>query len=140
MGRKGGLVLAMATLVLGHGASAAQAVVTKCNEAITMSDGVVLRANVVLPDAGARRPVIVTATGYNKDATNPTGTQCGSGGVLASVDPDLLKAGYAIMLVDDRGTGASQGQWDSGASAPRRTTARCSTGSRPSRGRTARSA
>ncbi len=112
MGRKSGLVLAAAALVLVYGASPAQAVVTKCNEAITTSDGIVLRANVVLPDGAEKRPVILTATGYNKDATNPTGTQCGSGGALASVDQDLLDAGYAIMLLDDRGTGASQGQWD----------------------------
>jgi putative CocE/NonD family hydrolase len=112
MGRRGVLVLGVAAVVFAHGAATAQAVVTKCNEAITMSDGLVMRANVVLPDAQTKRPVILTATGYNKDATNPTGTQCGSGGILASVDQDLLKAGYAVMLLDDRGTGASQGQWD----------------------------
>ncbi len=106
------LVLAAAVVVLAQSATTAQAVVTRCNEPITTSDGLVLRANVVLPEAGKRVPVILTATGYNKDVTNPTGTQCGSGGGLASVDQSLLDAGYGVMLVDDRGTGASQGQWD----------------------------
>lgn len=95
------------------GAGAAHAVVAKCNEPITMSDGTVLRANVLLPEGEGRRPVILTATGYNKDVTNPTGTQCAGGGLLVTPDPDLLAAGYAVMLLDDRGTGASQGQWDS---------------------------
>lgn len=95
-------------------AAPAAAQVAKCNEALTMSDGTVLRANVILPgDGQGKFPLALTATGYNKDATNPTGTQCAEGGALAAPDPALLAAGYAVMLLDDRGTGASQGQWDS---------------------------
>ena len=46
-----------------------------CNVPITMSDGIVLRANVWLPSTAAGTiPTVLTATGYNKDATNPTGT------------------------------------------------------------------
>jgi putative CocE/NonD family hydrolase len=105
------LVLGLA--VLAFAAAPAHAVTSKCNEPIPVSDGAVLRGNVVLPEDGKKFATIVTVTGYNKDATNPTGTSCESGGALASVDQDLLKAGYAILLVDDRGTGASQGSWDS---------------------------
>jgi putative CocE/NonD family hydrolase len=105
------LLLGLAVLAIA--ASPAGAVTSKCNEAITMSDGAVMRANVVLPEDGKKFPVILTATGYNKDATNPTGTSCESGGALASVDQNLVDAGYAVMLSDDRGTGASQGAWDS---------------------------
>jgi predicted acyl esterase len=43
-----------------------------------MSDGVVLRANVYLPSTTGRYPTVLTATGYNKDAANPTGQDCSS--------------------------------------------------------------
>lgn len=107
-------VLAASVVLTGVLSTPAGAVVTKCNEPIPMSDGTVLRANVVLPDdQPVKRPVIVTVTGYNKDVSNPTGTSCEDGGGLAPVRTDLVEAGYAVMVVDDRGTGASGGQWDS---------------------------
>lgn len=108
-------VLAVASA--GFAASAAQAAqVSMCNVPITMSDGTVLRANVFLPnDDGKRYPTILTATGYNKDAGNPTGQACSSGAQagLATANAEVLDNGYAVMILDDRGTGASQGRWDS---------------------------
>lgn len=103
-------------LVLGATALTAPAqasTVSMCNVGITMSDGAVLRANVFLPSPNQRVPVILTVTGYNKDVQNPTGSQCSTGGGLVSADPNLLNKGYAIMALDDRGTGASEGTWDS---------------------------
>ncbi len=94
-------------------AAPAQATVSMCNVPITASDGVVLRANVFLPAPNQRVPVILTVTGYNKDVQNPTGSQCSPGGGLVSADPNLLNKGYAIMALDDRGTGSSGGTWDS---------------------------
>jgi uncharacterized protein len=85
-----------------------------CNVPIRMSDGIVLRANIWLPSpATARYPTVLTASGYNKDATNPTGQSCSGSGGLATADTSLADKGYVVMLLDDRGTGASQGAWDS---------------------------
>jgi putative CocE/NonD family hydrolase len=95
-------------------ATAAAEPVDVCNAPIVMSDGTTLRANVFLPKASWRFPVVLTATGYNKDTNNPLGLPgCGSGSALASGNTKLLDKGIAIMILDDRGTGASEGRWDS---------------------------
>jgi uncharacterized protein len=79
--------------------------------AITMDDGVVLRADLVRParaDGSAVTrplPVIITITAYNKSAL-ATG---GLGGPSADY---LVKRGYAQLTVDARGTGSSEGTWD----------------------------
>ncbi|MEA2124113.1 MAG: uncharacterized protein QOI80_895, partial [Solirubrobacteraceae bacterium] len=99
--------------VLGLAAGPAQASTAKCNVAITASDGTVLRANLWLPDGDGPFPTVLTVSGYNKDATNPTGQACSGSGGLATADTSLADKGYAVMLVDERGTGASQGNWDS---------------------------
>ena len=82
--------------------------------AIPMSDGVKLRGDLTLPanadgtPIGAKVPVIVTITAYNK-----TVIAGGFGGTLAGADPAyLVKRGYAQLTVDARGTGSSEGQWN----------------------------
>jgi putative CocE/NonD family hydrolase len=93
------------------GASASTAM---CNVPIQTSDGTVLRANLWLPSqATGTYPTVLTVTGYNKDTTNPTGQGCSGSGGIATADTSLADRGYAVMLVDDRGTGASEGKWDS---------------------------
>ena len=79
-----------------------------------MSDGVKLRADLTLPanadgtPIGAKVPVVVTITAYNK-----TVIAGGFGGTLAGADPAyLVKRGYAQLTVDARGTGSSEGQWN----------------------------
>lgn len=79
--------------------------------AIPMSDGVILRGDVVRPaDASGkainkRFPVIVTITAYNK-------TLLGSAGGLGGTPADyLVKRGYVQLTVDARGTGSSEGVW-----------------------------
>jgi putative CocE/NonD family hydrolase len=104
---------ALTLALLAATASTADASTAMCNVPIPMSDGIVLRANVWIPDGGAKSPTVLTASGYNKDATNPTGSQCSGSGALATADTSLTDKGYAVMLLDDRGTGASQGKWDS---------------------------
>src|SRR6476660_536071 len=101
----------LSTVLLAMAPAAADASTAMCNVPITMSDGLVLRANIWLP-ADTSKPVqtVLTATGYNKDATNPTGQSCSGSGGIASADTTLADKGYAVMLVDDRGTGASQGK------------------------------
>jgi putative CocE/NonD family hydrolase len=101
-------------LLLGALASAdAQASVSMCNVPIPTSDGTVLRANVYLPSSTGRFPTILTATGYNKDAANLTGQECAGSQGIASDEPGLAEKGFAVMVLDDRGTGSSGGKWES---------------------------
>ena len=87
--------------------------VTQSDVPVRMSDGTVLRADVVRPaDAAGKAvetklPVLVTITAYNKTVLS-TG-----GGGLAGGDPKyLVKRGYVQVTVDARGTGSSRGQWN----------------------------
>jgi putative CocE/NonD family hydrolase len=75
-------------------------VVEDHNVPITMRDGVILRANVYRPDAPGRFPVLLEQIPYGKDG--PQGTWD---------NPYLEKRGYVQIVVDVRGTGASQGTW-----------------------------
>src|SRR6478752_5306395 len=104
---------ALALLLGALAAANAQASVSMCNVPITMSDGTVLRANVFLPSTTGRFPTVLTATGYNKDAGNPTGQDCTASQGIAGDEPGLAEKGYAVMVFDDRGTGSSGGKWDS---------------------------
>ncbi len=85
--------------------------VVETDVAIPMSDGVILRGDVVRPaDASGkaitkRLPVIVTITAYNKTALGSAG---GLGGTPADY---LVKRGYVQLTVDARGTGSSEGIW-----------------------------
>lgn len=84
------------------------ATVALTGQKIAMRDGVQLSATVTLPaDAAGNAvsmplPVILTQTGYNKSIP----------AVPASND-FLVQRGYAHVSVDVRGTGASEGQWES---------------------------
>jgi len=77
---------------------------------IRMDDGVRLRYTVVRPSARGRFPALLGYSPYD-DGSDPIGTQ------VASKDPSitgqLLKAGYAIVGVNVRGTGCSSGKFDS---------------------------
>src|SRR3954454_23700344 len=68
---------------------------------ITMSYGIILDADVYRPDKPGRCPVIITQPPYNKE------------GALASANSYLVDRGYVHVVVDVRGTGGSQGSWDS---------------------------
>lgn len=103
----------LALLIAGFAVSDAQATVSMCNVPITMSDGTVIRANVFLPSTTGQFPTVLTATGYNKDSGNPTGQDCTGSQGIAGDEPGLTEKGYAVMVFDDRGTGASGGKWDS---------------------------
>jgi putative CocE/NonD family hydrolase len=75
---------------------------------VTMSDGVNLYVDVVrpaLPDGSAapgRFPVILTQTPYNKSAPR-----------LNFENDYLVERGYVQVIADVRGTGSSEGMWDS---------------------------
>ena len=102
------LSLAMAGVLC----STAGATVSLCNVAIPMSDGAVMRANIYLPSTSGHYPTVLTVTGYNKDAGNPTGQACESSQGIAGDEPTLTEKGFAVMVMDDRGTGASGGKWE----------------------------
>ncbi|WP_251552119.1 CocE/NonD family hydrolase [Neobacillus muris] len=69
---------------------------------ITMRDGIVLYADIHIPDGDGPFPVILTQTPYNKNTP-----------VNFHKNEYLIKRGYVHVAVDVRGTGASQGTWDS---------------------------
>jgi putative CocE/NonD family hydrolase len=106
-------VLALVLLLAGFAASDAHAIVSYCNVPIPMSDGTVLRANLFLPSTTGTFPTVLTATGYNKDAANVSGQDCTGSQSIAGDEPGLTEKGFAVMVFDDRGTGASGGKWDS---------------------------
>ena len=77
------------------------AIVSEKDVPITVSDGTILRANVDRPDKDGKFPVIVELTPYNKNAP------------VAQGYTYLQARGYVQVTVDVRGTGSSQGTWDS---------------------------
>jgi uncharacterized protein len=83
-------------------------VVKQTNVPVTMSDGVRLYADVVRPalkdgsPAPGRFPVVLTQTPYNKSAPQ-----------LNFENDYLVERGYVQVIVDVRGTGSSEGMWDS---------------------------
>src|SRR4051812_48601302 len=72
---------------------------------ITMSDGVKLRYAVELPAATGRFPVAIKYDGYCEGTSPMT---CNEGEDASA----LLAAGYAVLGVNARGTGCSDGQFD----------------------------
>src|SRR4051812_35012646 len=108
-------LLAFATLALlaapAHGwqpRKATYGVNKQTNVPIEMSDGVTLYADVLRPaqsdgtPAPGRFPVILTQTPYNKSAPQ-----------LNFENDYLVEHGYVQVIVDVRGTGSSEGMWDS---------------------------
>ena len=93
-----GLCFSVPPLVAGAGAAAPS---VRCNVPIPMSDGAVMRANVTTPGPG-RHPTVVMVTGYGKGASS----QC------APSTDRVVKAGYNLVVIDDRGTGSSGGRWE----------------------------
>jgi uncharacterized protein len=83
----------------------AQAAAVQESGYITMSDGVKLRYAVELPAATGRFPVAMKYDGYC-EGTNPM--SCNEGQDSSA----LLAAGYAVLGVNIRGTGCSEGQFD----------------------------
>jgi len=69
---------------------------------IPMSDGVLLAADEYVPTTGCPCPTILVQTPYRK-----------SGTAVAEGNPIFPANGYAMIVVDVRGTGSSEGMWDS---------------------------
>src|SRR5436305_1249323 len=85
----------------------ASAVVKTTNVPVRMSDGAVLYVDVVQPADSSgkalpgRYPVLLTQTPYNKN------------GALSFENDYLVEHGFVQVIADVRGTGSSEGAWDS---------------------------
>jgi uncharacterized protein len=79
--------------------------VTDKDVPITMSDGVTLYADVIRPDKPGRYPVMLEQTPYNKNLVDSS-TSFGDNTYFA-------QRGYVVVIEDVRGTGSSEGQWQS---------------------------
>jgi putative CocE/NonD family hydrolase len=95
----------LTALLSGAWCGAAQAAAVQKSGYITMSDGVKLRYTAVLPAAEGRFPVAMKYDGYC-EGTDPM--TCNEGEDATA----LLAAGYAVLGVNARGTGCSNGQFD----------------------------
>ena len=73
---------------------------TKKNVCVPMADGANLRVDIFRPGGKGPWPVIVSAYPYHKD---------GLGATFSLEAYYFVKAGYAVVLADIRGTGASDG-------------------------------
>ena len=112
--RRAALAAAIAVLALAAPAHAwsprpaTYGVAKQSNVPITMSDGVRLYADVLRPalkdgsPAPGRFPVVLTQTPYNKSAPQ-----------LNFENDYLVERGYVQVIADVRGTGSSEGMWDS---------------------------
>ncbi|HEX6489442.1 MAG TPA: CocE/NonD family hydrolase [Candidatus Dormibacteraeota bacterium] len=69
---------------------------------VTMSDGVTLDTDEYVPTTGCPCPTILIQTPYRK-----------SGGGVAEANTVFPSHGYAEVVADVRGTGSSEGYWDS---------------------------
>jgi putative CocE/NonD family hydrolase len=86
----------------------ASAIVKATKVPVRMSDGVVLYVDIVRPAASngqaltQRLPVLLTQTPYNKNTPS-----------LNFENDYLVEHGYVQVIADVRGTGSSEGAWDS---------------------------
>lgn len=102
VGRRRTLLLVLAVLLgFGVSASAAPSSSPVTSRYLEMRDGVQIAVDVMLPDAalrGQRLPTILDATRYGRRSH------------VESAMP-FLQRGFAVVIADARGTGASFGTW-----------------------------
>jgi putative CocE/NonD family hydrolase len=91
-----------ALLLLCTIANAQSATVTKKNVEVKMRDGVILRADILLPAATGKFPTLVYRTPYGKEGAPKEWT---------TFDKAVAR-GYAVVIQDVRGRYASDGEFD----------------------------
>jgi hypothetical protein len=79
---------------------------------LTAADGVRLRYSVLLPKESGRFPVIINYSGYDPGAIGGYAYLREDTAMSPGLDRSLLEHGYAVMGVNARGTGCSQGDFD----------------------------
>ncbi|HSW57529.1 MAG TPA: CocE/NonD family hydrolase [Dehalococcoidales bacterium] len=80
-----------------------ESIKVEINVPAKMRDGTILYADVYRPDQPAKFPAILTRLPYNKNISFPAGS-----GYMNPIR--YARAGYAVVVQDVRGTGASEGQ------------------------------
>ena len=80
---------------------------------IPISDGITIDADIFRPSTGDRVPALLSVHPYNKrlqfDAMMPTGLNMANGGIEAGDSKFFARRGYAHVVANNRGTGASGG-------------------------------
>jgi uncharacterized protein len=75
-------------------------------------DGVELRYSVLLPKGRGPFPVIINYSGYDPGAIGGYSYQHNNTAMSNALDASLLERGYAVLGVNARGTGCSEGVFD----------------------------
>ena len=75
-------------------------------------DGTRLRYSVLLPKGNGPYPVIINYSGYDAGAIGGPIYRHNDTAMSTSLDRTLLEHGYAVLGVNARGTGCSEGQFD----------------------------
>jgi putative CocE/NonD family hydrolase len=75
-------------------------------------DGVSLHYSVLLPEETGRFPVIINYSGYDPGAIGGLEYRKINSAMSPNLDQMLLESGYAVMGVNARGTGCSEGTFD----------------------------
>jgi hypothetical protein len=82
---------------------------------LPMSDGIRVAVDVLLPpsDDQAPFPTVVTATRYWRSFAlrSPERPDRAPIGPRAAIGDELVRRGFAVVVIDARGTGASEGTW-----------------------------
>ena len=79
---------------------------------IAVRDGTQLRYSLLLPKGKGPFPVIINYSGYDPGAIGGFSYTHDNSAMSTSVDASLLKNGYAVLGVNARGTGCSEGVFD----------------------------
>ncbi|MCB0871111.1 MAG: CocE/NonD family hydrolase, partial [Solirubrobacterales bacterium] len=74
-------------------------------------DGMDLKYSVLLPPGDGPFPAIMNYSGYDPGSIGGTAYQAGNTTMDPELDAKLLKAGYAVVGVNMRGTGCSDGNF-----------------------------
>src|SRR5438094_10637178 len=94
--------LVLALMVPGKALAATTSYDVAADVRIPMSDGVRLDSDEYIPTTGCPCPTILVQTPYRK-----------SGAGVSEGNTIFPSNGYAMIVVDVRGTGSSEGMWDS---------------------------